>query len=160
MRGDFLLLTQTTTRKKTPWSFQWRKKPRGASRRKKTIGESGGSETLAPTHRSDVREPHRSSQGDSAETIRTEPNAADWTPVVQTVGERFNSNFCFFFVLPVLLLERGGCTLLTAPWLYILTGLSHTHMFRSDRILEILEISGWKPEIVNFAGIFQDKKHP
>ena len=63
--------------------------------------------------------------------------------MVQTVGERLNFNF--FFVLPVLLLERGGCTLPTAPWLYILTGLSHTHMFlvfRSDRIFEILEISG------------------
>ena len=134
MRGDFLLLTHTTTGKKPPWPFPWRKEPRGTSRRKKTIGESGGSETLAPKHRSDVRElTRRSSQGDSAEKIRTEPNAADWTPVVQTVGERFNSNFFYFFVLPVLLLERGGCTLRAAPLWYILTGLSHTHMVRSFR---------------------------
>ena len=51
--------------------------------------------------------------------------------MVQTVGERFNFNF--FFVLPVLLLERGGCTLLTAPRLYILTGLNLTQVFRSDK---------------------------
>ena len=65
--------------------------------------------------------------------------------MVQTVGERFNSNFFFFFVLPVLLLERGGCTLLTGPFLDILTGLRHTHMFRSDRMfffVEILDLSG------------------
>ena len=30
-------------------------------------------------------------------------------------------------------------------------------MLRSDRFFEILEISGFQPEIVNFAGIFRIK---
>ena len=68
---------------------------------------------------------------------RTPQNEPRWFKPLEN-----DSISIFFFVLPVLLLERGGCTLLTAPRLYILTGLSHTHMFRSDRILEILEISG------------------
>ena len=144
------------------------KKRRGRFNEEKNHG--GPAAEKKPSARAEDRKPSHPNTDQMSENIqpklagllrknlKTQPNAEEWTPVVQTVGERLNFNF--FFVLPVLLLERGGCTLLTAPWLYILTGLSHTHMFRSDRILEILEISGWKPEIVNLAGIFQDKKHP
>ena len=95
--GRFFINSAHADRKTTPRAVQSRKNPWGANCIKKHTGESGGSETLAPKHRPDVRHTwNRSSQGDSAKTIRTEPNAADWTPVVQTVGERLNFNFFLF----------------------------------------------------------------
>ena len=159
MRGDFLLLTHTTTGKKTPWPFQWRKQPRGASRWKKIIGESGGSKTLAPKHRSDVREwSTEARRATPPNKIRTEPNAADWTPVVQTVGERFNSNFFFSLFYPYYFLNAAvaPCLLLHYCIFWPVWG-THTCFvqtgFRSDRIFEILEVSGWNSQFCwDFSG--------
>ena len=147
MRGDFLLLTQTSHKKQTPWAFHFWNRSRGATRIKKTIGESGGKPSHPHTDQMSDNttrcflQQHRSSKGDSAENIETQPIAAEWTPVVQTVGERLNFNFFFFFLFyPYYFLNAavGPCLL---PWkLYILSGLSHTHANHSDRINRIFKL--------------------
>ena len=138
--GRFFIIATNRNSKKNAAAFSIKKKTTGGQPRKKKSSARAeeNPRTQTPircqntTHRTEAR------RGTPQKTIETQSNAAEWTPVVQTVGERFNFNF--FFVLPVLLLERGGCTLRAAPNPYILSGLSHSHRTFRQWSLEIFKI--------------------
>ena len=71
----------------------------------------------------------------------------------------FNFFFFDFFVLPVLLLERGGWTVLVASKLHILSGLSRTQKkpFRQDRPNGLMGLEKvMKPKISNLVVFFGD----